>query len=433
MIGDALARHGVPGAAVGVLAGGEVTVEAAGVLNLHTRVEATPDSVFQLGSISKVYTATLVVRLAEQGLLDLDAPVRDVLPAFRVADPDVSARVTPRHLLTHTSGIAGDCFADTGRGDDCLERYVAELADVGQDVPFSGVMSYSNTAYVVLGRLVEVLTGQSWDAALRSTLLAPAGLHATVTLPEDALRFRTAWGHVGDPVGPAEGWSAAVRSLGPAGGVCASAADVLAFVRLHLEDPALAIMRAPHVAVPDRWTTGSHWGLGWIVDDWGGHPVFGHDGNTGGQSARLRVVPDAGVALVVLGNGGDVQGLWEELCGTVMGERFGLAVPAWPAPIPEPADATRVVGRYERHGSRLKVDRDGDELIASLSVLEPLASQLGEFAEGETAVVRASDAGPDVFVTRAAGEERWRPLVVFDIDGRRYVHTGARAQPEVST
>src|SRR6186997_1387844 len=119
-----LERHHVPGAAVGVLHRGEVTTAAAGVVNLDTGVEATPDTVFQIGSQGKMWTATVLMQLVDEGRVDLDVPVRTYLPAFAVADQHVSENVTLRHLLSHTSGIDGDNFADFGRGDDCLERYV---------------------------------------------------------------------------------------------------------------------------------------------------------------------------------------------------------------------------------------------------------------------------------------------------------------------
>ena len=117
-------RHRVPGASLAVLVDGEVTALATGVLHKGTGVEATTDSLFQVGSITKAYTATVVLRLVDQGLATVDAPVAEILPGFRVADPEVSRRVTLRHLLCHTSGINGDFFHDTGRGDDCLARYV---------------------------------------------------------------------------------------------------------------------------------------------------------------------------------------------------------------------------------------------------------------------------------------------------------------------
>ena len=105
------------------------------MLNVAPAQPATTDSVFQIGSITKVWTATVVMQLVDEGLLDLDTPVVEVLPELQLADPDVTKQVTMRHLLTHTSGIDGDVFTDTGRGDDCLEKYVALLGDVGPEPP----------------------------------------------------------------------------------------------------------------------------------------------------------------------------------------------------------------------------------------------------------------------------------------------------------
>jgi CubicO group peptidase (beta-lactamase class C family) len=448
-LADLARTHDVPAVSLGVLAGGEVTTIATGVLNLRTGVRATPDALFQIGSITKPYTATVVVRLAEQGKLDLDAPVRDVLPDFRVADPEVSAKVTPRHLLTHTSGIAGECFTDTGRGDDCLELYVEQCADLGQDVPLGATMSYCNTGYSILGRIIEVITGQVWDTAMREQLLDPLGLTHTITLPEDGLAFRLAWGHVAEPgeaPRPSPVWSPVPRSLGPAGTICATAEDALAFLRAHLDggvgpdgtrvlsEESVREMQRPHVDVPDRWATGAHWGLGWIVDEWDGRQVFGHDGNTGVQAARMRAVPEAGVAAVLLTNGGDTGALWRELWDDVVREQCGVAMPSWP----EPADgdpaagADAVVGRYERYGIRVDVERDGDGLRARTSIIEPLASQLADEEEPSEAVVRPSDAGEGVFVAQSEGDDDWTPMVVFEVEGERYVHMGARAQRRVA-
>src|SRR3954449_468649 len=180
-------KHGVPGASLAILEGDEVAEAAYGVLNIRTGVEATPDSVFQIGSVTKVWTATLVMQLVDEGLLDLDAPVVTYLPDFRVADADVTRTVTTRHLLAHSSGIDGDLFLDPGRGDDCVEKYVAACADLGQNHPLGATMSYCNSGYTVLGRLIEVLRDQTWDAVVKERLFAPLGLTTAGTLPEEAL------------------------------------------------------------------------------------------------------------------------------------------------------------------------------------------------------------------------------------------------------
>src|SRR6266545_1040307 len=174
---DELARrHAVPGASLAVLADGEVGALATGVLHKGTGVEATTDSLFQLGSITKVYTATVLLRLVDQRLASIDTPVVEILPDFRVADPEVSRRVTLRHLLCHTSGINGDFFHDTGRGDDCLAKYVQACADLEQSHPLGATFSYCNTGYVILGRVIEQLTGKVWDAAVAEHLVVPLGL-----------------------------------------------------------------------------------------------------------------------------------------------------------------------------------------------------------------------------------------------------------------
>src|SRR5439155_26871412 len=155
--------------------------------NIRTGAPATRDELFQIGSVSKVWTATIVMQLVDEGKLDLDEPVVTYLPEFKVADADVTARVTTRHLLAHTSGIDGDLFLDTGRGDDCLEKYVAAMADLKQNHPLGATMSYCNSGYTILGRLIEVLRGQPWDAVLKEKLFAPLGLTSAGTLPEEAL------------------------------------------------------------------------------------------------------------------------------------------------------------------------------------------------------------------------------------------------------
>ena len=124
-------KHNVPGATIAIYRNGRVTQSAAGLLNIDTKVSATTDSLFQIGSITKVFTATLIMQLVDEGKVDIDQPLRAYLPDFAVADADVSARVTLRHLLCHTSGIEGDFFVDSGRGEDSIAR----LQDMGRLLP----------------------------------------------------------------------------------------------------------------------------------------------------------------------------------------------------------------------------------------------------------------------------------------------------------
>ncbi|MHB2022335.1 MAG: serine hydrolase domain-containing protein [Mycobacteriales bacterium] len=444
-LATAAERHRVPGASLAVLNGGELTTASCGVLNKGTGVEATEDSLFQIGSITKAYTATLIMRLVDRGQVGLDEPVVSYVPELVLADPDVTKLVTVRHLLAHTSGIDGDHFADTGRGDECLERYVETLTQVGQNHVLGATMSYCNAGYSLLGRIVEKVTGQTWDVALKELLVDPLGLTHTVTLPEEALRFRTAHGHVaedgGDPQ-PAPMWGL-MRSVGPAGLICATASDVITFARLHLDggraadgtqllEPATVTrMREAQVAVPDRWTLGGHWGLGWILFDWGAD-VFGHDGNTVGQAAFLRVAPHQQLAIALLTNGGAARDLYEELFRELLGELAGIEMPAPPQP---PAtqvrtDLSRYVGRYERAAARLDVTAAGEQLELTITSTGPLAKMMD--SKPETLVLTLVDPAEHLFVTRPKGSDNWMPVVFFELpDGSRYVHLGARATPKV--
>jgi CubicO group peptidase (beta-lactamase class C family) len=444
------AKHKVVGASVAVLAGGSIHQAACGVLNLSTGVEATTDSLFQTGSIGKVYTATIAMRLVEEGQLRLDEPIVASLPEFRVADPDVTKQVTLRHLLTHTSGIDGDYFVDTGRGDDALARYVEACADLRQSHPLGATMSYCNTGYIILGRLIEKVTGQHWHDALRARLIEPLGLTHTVSLPEQALRFRTAMGHIarpGEETRPAPSWEL-FHSGGPAGAnLCATPAELIAFARLHLDrgcaadgsrllsEETAAAMREPQVTVPNRWVLGGgvHWGLGWMLFDWGGRWLFGHDGGTLGQSSFLRVVPDAEVAVALMTNGGNTSELYDELFRELLAELAGVTMPPRVEPPAKPVsvDLAPYVGVYERAGVRMEITRGEGVLQSTVSLTGELAKLLDLPPEQHTLI--PVDPAEELFVSRQAEDENWDPTVFFSLrDGQRYAHSGGRATPRVT-
>ena len=152
---DAMEAHSVPGVAIAVVSGGEEETAGLGVTSIENPLEVTPDTLFQIGSIGKTFTATAIMRLVEQGKVDLDVPVRTYLPDFRLADDNVAARVTIRHLLTHTGGWEGDYFDDFGLGDDALARMVGRLEELPQLTPLGEVWAYNNAGFYVAGRVAR--------------------------------------------------------------------------------------------------------------------------------------------------------------------------------------------------------------------------------------------------------------------------------------
>jgi CubicO group peptidase (beta-lactamase class C family) len=448
---DTLARtYDVPGAAFGVLRidadGPADRLElATGVLHLGTGVAVTPDALFQVGSITKVWTTTLVMRLVQEGVLDLDAPVRDRLPEFAIADERAGAAITLRQLLCHASGFDGDTFIDTGRGDDCLAAYVSTLRANRQLFPPGTAWSYNNAAFVVAGRLVEAVTGSTWDAALRERVVEPLGLLQTVTLPEEVLLHRAALGHIEDAEGrpvPAPVW-ALPRSGGPAGLICSTVADQLAFAAAHLRGGALAdggSLLSPESAremaaeQQTRVDTTDHedassWGLGWARGSWDGTPVIGHDGNTIGQSAYLRLFPGHGVATVLLTNGGEAGLLHRQLVGELLAELVGITVPRPVSPgrsAPEPADG--MVGIWAQASARLDVRRDGDQLVLRHTDTTPFA-HLDPDATWEGPLVPYADG---VALVQRPHETGWRPLTLeTTAAGQDLLHMGWRAHTRV--
>lgn len=440
-------KYQVPGASLAVLVDGNVHELASGVLHRGTGVDAAPGSVFQLGSLAKIYTATLIMQLADSGELDLDAPVQKVLPEFATADEEASRTITIRQLLSHTSGLTCDFTYDSGRGDDCLELYVAAARDVDLDCPPGTGISYSSLGYNVLGRVIEVLTGQTWDEALKSRLVTPLGLTNTMTLPEEALSFRAAMGHLSEPGEepvPAPAWDLMPRSAGPYGRVLASAADVARLAKMHLDggvapdgtrllsERSAAAMRERVIDVPDKWTVSADgWGMGWTLYDWEGRPGYGHDGASIGQYGFLRVVPDAGVGLVLLTNGGGARQLYEDLFSELLASLAQVRMPEPFAPPAEPpaVDIAPLLGSYKRAGVLITItENDGRAHL----VYEFVDGMAGFSAPLEMDLVPVSD---NVFAGPGSGaySAKWMPVVFSHLaDGTGCVYIGMRAAPKTS-
>ncbi|ADB31564.1 beta-lactamase [Kribbella flavida DSM 17836] len=422
------AQYDVPGAVLGIWADGQQTVAPYGVLNRATGVEVTADSVFQIGSVSKPWTATMIVQLAAEQRLSLDDPVLSLLP-----EASIDPRITVRQLLTHGSGIDGDVFTDTGRGDDCVERYVGLLADVDQLFEPGTAYSYCNAGFVLLGRIVEVLDGRTWDESLRARLVEPLGLKSTVTLPEEAILHRAAVGHLAGDGTPVTTWQLP-RSIGPAGLITQSAGDLLAFARLHLDDDRYAGMREPQVSYPGGGVGGlTEIGLTWRLYDWSGRTLFGHDGMTISQLAFLRIDPEANVAFCLLTNSGNAPALFEALATEVFTALTGVGVPAGPQPDDDPGEridgelwGERHLGRYERESVAMEVlRRDGKLVLTFQATGDRLA-----FAEEPVQEFELHPAAPldgDHFVLREAEDQPWAPVTFRP----GYVFNSGRVTPRV--
>ncbi|MEV6609412.1 serine hydrolase domain-containing protein [Kutzneria sp. NPDC051319] len=428
---DELARrHGVPGAVLGISSPGMTGVAATGVLNVRTGAPVRPDSVFHLGSITKVFVTTAVQRLVQDGRLDLDKPVSAVLPELNLGE--ITDRVSLRHLLTHTSGIDGDVIVDTGRGDDCLARYVAQLADVAQNSPLGATWSYCNSGFSLAGRVIEQVTGQVWDAAMRDLVFDPLGLRDTLTLPEEALLRSAAVGHMveDDRTIPVRQWQLP-RAIGPAGLIAATVSDVLTFARLHLDGggellttSSLEQMQAEQVRVDAKYSLAETWGLGWQRFVWDGQRLIGHDGSTIGQQSHLVLLPSQGLAVALLTNRRTPH-LYEDLYREIFAS-VGVEMARQPVPPVTPLGLlpTDYVGVYERAGQRIEVLLSSGKPILRVTTLGKLAEYIPDPVE-ELPMVALE---PDVYLVPLTGSDHWLPVSFYSLaDGSPYLHFCGRA------
>ncbi len=383
-------KHEVPGATLAVLRNGRVTAAAAGLTNLSTGVPTTTDTVFQIGSISKIFTTTLIMQLVDEGRIDLDAPVRTYLPNFAVGDADVSRNVTVRHFLTHTSGIEGDVFGDTGRGDETVARLQTMGRFLPNLYPLGERMSYCNFGFAMLGRILEVMEGKTFDDVIRERLFKPLGLQQAMTLPEDALKYRCAIGHMPDPkrkghwrITP---WTYLSQGQKAAGSMPSmSVLDLMRFTRMHLDGGKSAdgtkILSARSVAamqrnqvklVKDSPRGMTHWGLGWFLGNRKDGKVFGHDGATFGQYAFLRICKAKNVAVALLTNGGNAGGLFDEIETELFEPLSKIKTPRLPDADPTlKIDPAYITGRYERLGGWADVTHNGKDFYIESEVKDP--------------------------------------------------------------
>ncbi|MGH3916869.1 MAG: serine hydrolase domain-containing protein, partial [Pseudonocardiaceae bacterium] len=229
--------YGIPGVALGLLHNGTSYIRGYGVTNVNYPQPVDGDTLFRIGSTTKTFTATTVMRLVEQGKLNLDATVRTYLPNFATLDSSVAPRVTLRQLLNHSPGWLGEYYRDTGRGDDALAEYVAGMAQLPQLTPLGKVFAYNNAAISLAGRVIEVVAGSTYEDTVRKLVLDPLGMTHSRFFSDEIVGFKVAASHNivdGKPVVDTSFWAFPPRSMNPTGGLISSVRDQLCYAAFHL-------------------------------------------------------------------------------------------------------------------------------------------------------------------------------------------------------
>lgn len=401
-------RWNVPGIAVAVLHHASIESTAAGLTSLTAKRPVADDTIFQIGSISKVFTATLVMLLVDAGQLDLDTPVIRYVPDLPLADVAAREAITLRHLLSHGAGFEGDRFIDYGRGDDALAKAIAGFDTLRQWTAPGDLFSYNNAGFYLVGRVIENVTGKPFETAITERLFAPLGLQTAVFFAEDAIGLDHAVGHrirrreAGHTI--AEGYTLP-RHVNAAGGIVTSTRELIQFARLHIGDGELdgrrllsaqsaRAMRVPRI---DAGANRGAYGIGWSIRDTGGFRIVSHGGATRGFRAQLTVVPERSFAIAILTNGEPGSRAIQEIESWALQEYLGYS-----APVPEIVKLGKkqldaFAGTYLRHDGRFTIERasrqlqviyvgideeSGEEEEAETFLLDPVGPREFRFTEG---------------------------------------------------
>jgi CubicO group peptidase (beta-lactamase class C family) len=309
---EAMQREHVPGLSIGLYVDGQEYSEGLGITSIENPLSVTPETLFQIGSITKTYTSTCLLQLVEQGKLSLDDRVRKYIPDFKVQDEAAAAGATIRHLLNHTAGWLGDYYFVSGAGDDNLAKYVASLENLEQSTPLGELFTYNNTSFNIAGRVLEIITGKTFEAAVREMVLDPLEMSNSFFFPTEVMLRRFVVGHNWNEekaeMSIVRPWEMQ-RCENPAGGLVSDVHDQLRFARFHMGDgltpkgerllnpETLRLMQTPTVRGDMTMM-----GLNWFIWDIGGERFIDHDGSTGGQQAALWFSPKHKLAFTALTN-----------------------------------------------------------------------------------------------------------------------------------
>lgn len=431
-------EYRVPGVALGIIDNGSVTTRGFGVTSVEDPLPTTTHTVFPIASISKTFAATAMLRLVEQGKVDLRAPVRKYLPDFRVQDENVSRDVTIWNLLTHTSGWEGQ-VSGPERGEETLKNFVHTLGNLMQLAPPGAAWSYNNAGFSVAGRVIESVTGTSINRAMRELVFGPLGLAHAGTTAGEFITNRFALGHANRGENPPALQRPFVPSTSvTAGGVGVCISDLMAYAAFHMGDgtaangqrvlsrASLELMRTPQL---HKQGTDDDIGIAWHLRTIGPLRAAGHGGTLAGHILLLEIVPERHFAIGILTNANNgwrlIQDVERAALTSYAGATFvtnqaiahrGL-VETLPAvePLAAQPDPAPFVGRYVRPTNSVVVRADGRHLFVQErpNAGDPRTEMPVSFYGPDRAVVTdGADRGQSIeFVRDASGQVQWIRVV----------------------
>lgn len=334
LIETKMAEYRTTGVAFGLSRNGASRFRGFGITNLDNPQPVTPDTVFPIASISKTVVATAMMRLHDQERVDVEAPVLEYVPDFRVADAAATEDVRVWHLLTHTPGWEGQ-LATPDRGPATLENFIGTLRDLPQLARPGEVWSYNNAGWGVAGRVIEAVTETSINDALDDLVFGPIGLDRAFSRTGEAMTYRFAAPHREREGVTVVSHEFQLPANVAAGGCAMSVENLVRYAEFHLGDgttptgepllsrASLEAMRTPRIT---KNSSTDQMGLGWHLRTLGGVLTAQHGGTLGGHCLHAQLVPERHLCFAILTNHRDGWRLNEDVAAGILEAYEGLAL-----------------------------------------------------------------------------------------------------------
>jgi len=389
LVRQAIEDFNVPGLGIAVVAGGEVVyAEGFGHRDVENNLPMTSDSLFAIGSTTKAMTVTVLGMLVDEGRLEWDTPLRVYLPGFRLRDPLITERITPRDLVTHRSGLPRHDLVWYNNDHSTRAEIVAQLAYLELTEDLRSKFQYNNLMYMTAGYLAGQLSDTSWEYLVRERLFEPLGMQRTNFSVEDsekdadhALPYRE---NDDDEIERIPFRN--IDLVGPAGSVNSGVNEMVRWLLFNLHggkvddhqlinSTTLADIHSPHMttgATPDRPDVSvATYGMGWGIATYRGHRRISHGGGIDGFITSVMFFPDADLGIVAFNNRG--SGLPQLVAQHAADRILGLEKVDW-------------IGEALEERKKAKAESDQAEekkeatRIAGTAVTHPLADYAGEYA-----------------------------------------------------
>lgn len=401
----------IPGLAVGVIYGPNSYSAGLGVTKVGTNEAVTPDTQFQIGSVTKTFLSTLAMQQSEQGILDLNKRIVDILPWWRVADPVATSKARVVDLFHHRAGWYGDHgFLPVPPGGSISEKVMLQGAYAQQIYPFDQTWMYNNTSITFATHIVSHVGGKPIETLIEENLLDPLGMDASSFNYDATPDKNYAWGH---PPIYGEGsisdlkpyYIPMIRESAASGGIRSTVTDMLKYARFQLDGKdasgkqllskkALDYAHAPAVEAE----TGDFTGLTWFVHDYDGVTSPSHGGNWPGTRSFLQLIPDHDFAVVVLVHSDRGVEAYKKVANAMVKAFTKIEAKSPVAAGVDPSVLDPFVGVFKGNSQNIEIRKDGEKYVfVQFSALtkgaDPAPAHVANTSEGYFIITEGPNKG----------------------------------------